>query len=81
MAEEMRYSSRCTSAHSIASDWRRYRIAGVVLEVNSALTSQPELVNNETYTNGWIAKVKLSNSADLDGAMDEAAYKKFLQDK
>jgi len=56
-------------------------VAGTVLEVNSALTAQPELVNNETYTNGWIAKVKMNNAADLDEAMDEAAYKKFLQDK
>ena len=55
-------------------------VAGEVLEVNNALTSQPELVNNETYTNGWIAKVRMSNKADLDGAMDEAAYKKFLQE-
>ncbi len=52
--------------------------SGEVVEVNSALTSTPELVNNATYTDGWIAKVKLSNAAELDGCMDEAAYKKYL---
>jgi glycine cleavage system H protein len=56
-------------------------VAGTVLEVNSALTSQPELINNETYTNGWIAKVKMSNVGDLEGAMDEAAYKEFLKNQ
>ena len=53
-------------------------VSGEVVEINDALTSAPELVNNSTYENGWIAKVKLSNVADLDEAMDEAAYKKFV---
>ena len=57
-------------------------IAGEVVAVNDNLTSQPELVNNSSYQNGWIAKVKMSNgSADLADAMDEDAYKKFLQEK
>ena len=38
------------------------------------------IVNNSAYTDGWIAKVKMSNVADLEGAMDEAGYKKFLQE-
>jgi len=54
-------------------------VAGEVVAANDALTSQPELVNNSAYENGWIAKVKMSNPADLDGSMDEAAYKEFLK--
>ena len=56
-------------------------VAGEVVAANDALTSQPELVNNASYTDGWIAKVKMSNAADLADAMDEAGYKKFLQDQ
>jgi len=56
-------------------------VAGEVVAVNSDLTSAPELVNNSTYGNGWIVKIKLSNVSDLDEAMDEAAYKKFLQEQ
>ena len=56
-------------------------VAGEVVEINTALTSAPELVNNSTYENGWIAKVKMNNESDLADAMDEAGYKKFLQDK
>ncbi len=56
-------------------------VAGEVVAVNDALTSAPELVNNSTYQDGWIAKVKFSNASDLDEAMDEASYKKMLQDK
>jgi len=55
-------------------------VAGEVVAINDALTSQPELVNNSAYSDGWIAKVKIANAADLDGAMDEAGYKKFLQE-
>jgi glycine cleavage system H protein len=54
-------------------------VAGEVVGANEALTSQPELVNNSAYTNGWIAKVKMSNPSDLDDTMDEAAYKEFLK--
>ena len=56
-------------------------VSGEVVEINTTLTSAPELVNNSTYENGWIAKVKMSNEGDLADAMDEAGYKKFLQDK
>lgn len=55
-------------------------VAGEVVAANDALTSQPELVNNSSYKDGWIAKVKMSNPADLADAMDEAGYKKFLQE-
>ena len=54
-------------------------VTGEVVAVNDSLTSQPELINNSTYANGWIAKVKMSNNADLSDAMDEAAYKEYLK--
>jgi glycine cleavage system H protein len=54
-------------------------VSGEVVGVNDSLVSQPELVNNSSYSDGWIAKVKMSNAADLADAMDEAAYKEFLQ--
>ena len=56
-------------------------VAGEVVAVNDALGSAPELVNNSTYENGWIAKGTMSNVSDLDDSMEEADYKKFLQDK
>jgi glycine cleavage system H protein len=55
-------------------------VAGEVVEANEFLGSQPELVNNSSYQDGWIAKVKMSNSSDLDDTMDEAGYKEFLKD-
>ncbi|GAB4410420.1 MAG: glycine cleavage system protein GcvH [Bacteroidia bacterium] len=43
-------------------------ISGTVLEVNAALTKQPELVNQDPYGKGWLIKLRLDedpNSADL----------------
>ncbi|MSP33795.1 MAG: glycine cleavage system protein GcvH, partial [Rickettsiales bacterium] len=55
--------------------------SGSVVEVNQALTAQPELINNSAYKDGWIAKVKLSDESELADAMDEASYKKYLEEK
>ncbi|MFM7620774.1 MAG: glycine cleavage system protein GcvH [Alphaproteobacteria bacterium] len=56
-------------------------VAGEVVAVNDNLNSAPELINNSTYQDGWIAKVKFTNLEDLSEAMDEAEYKKYLQSK
>ncbi len=49
---------------------------GEVVEINEALNSAPELVNNSTYQDGWIAKVKFSNESDLADMLNEEEYKK-----
>jgi glycine cleavage system H protein len=53
-------------------------ISGEVTAVNSALTDAPATVNEDAMGKGWFAKLKLANKADLDGLMDEAAYKKYV---
>ena len=53
-------------------------ISGEVTEVNGALTDAPATVNEDAMGKGWFAKLKLANKADLDGLMDEAAYKKYV---
>lgn len=45
-----------------------------VLEFNKALEKDPSLINSDAYGNGWIVKVEISNPADLDGLLDQAAY-------
>ena len=41
-------------------------IAGTVVEVNPALSAQPELVNTDAYGAGWMIKMTVSNPADVD---------------
>jgi glycine cleavage system H protein len=53
-------------------------ISGEVVEVNAELPDAPETVNAMPEKDGWFAKVKLSNPAELDALMDRAAYEQFL---
>jgi glycine cleavage system H protein len=53
-------------------------ISGTILELNSRLEGEPELVNEEPYGAGWIVKVKISDPAELDTLMSDAAYKAMV---
>lgn len=54
-------------------------LTGEVLEVNNSLVTSPELINNSSYKDGWIAKVKFNNISELEGSMSEEQYKEFLK--
>jgi glycine cleavage system H protein len=49
-------------------------ITGEVLELNDALEGNPELVNTDPYGEGWMVKVKISDSSQLNELLDAAAY-------
>ena len=51
-------------------------VSGTVIEVNLALTGEPGLINAAPDTDGWIYKVQLDNTGELDSLMDDAAYAK-----
>jgi glycine cleavage system H protein len=53
-------------------------IAGTVLEVNPALSAQPELVNTDAYGEGWMIKMTVSNPADVDALLSSEAYAKLV---
>ncbi len=50
-------------------------VSGEVLEFNSELEDQPDLVNKDPYGKGWIIKVKVEDEAQLDGLLSADAYK------
>ena len=49
-------------------------IAGEIVEVNTALTDSPELVNSAPYTDGWMFKIKASDEAEVAALLDAAGY-------
>lgn len=51
---------------------------GEIVAVNDALEGEPALVNSAPTGDGWFFKMKLANTGDLDGLMDEDAYKAFV---
>lgn len=53
-------------------------VSGTVLEVNEGLPDSPSTVNEDPLGKGWFIKVKLSDPAELDALMDDAAYKAHI---
>lgn len=54
-------------------------LAGEVVEINEALVDDPELVNEDPHVDGWLVKIKFSESSDFDDLMDAEAYAEFAQ--
>ena len=54
-------------------------VSGEVIEGNAALGGDPSLVNTAPEAEGWFFKVTLSDPLELDGLMDEAGYKIFVE--
>ena len=53
-------------------------LSGEVVEVNEALSSDPEKINDDPYGDGWLVKIRLSDPSEVDGLMDAAAYEGTL---
>lgn len=53
-------------------------VDGKILEVNEALTSDPAMVNQKAEKEGWLWKMELSDESQLNGLMDEVAYKAMI---
>jgi glycine cleavage system H protein len=49
-------------------------VSGTINEVNQVLNDSPELVNSDPYGEGWMIKMTVNNTADVDALMDAAAY-------
>jgi glycine cleavage system H protein len=54
-------------------------VSGEVTDVNEALGDQPELVNADAETGGWLFRIKLSDTGELGSLMDESAYKEYVE--
>ncbi|MFO0388165.1 MAG: glycine cleavage system protein GcvH [Alphaproteobacteria bacterium] len=50
-------------------------LSGEVIEVNTALSSTPEVINTAPYEAGWICKIRISNQAEVATLMSADAYK------
>lgn len=54
-------------------------VSGTVVEVNEALSDNPELLNADAFAN-WIVKVELSDKGELDDLMDAEAYEEHCKE-
>lgn len=56
-------------------------VGGEIVEVNEALAENPALVNEAAEGDGWFVKLKPADAAELEGLMDEAAYRAFVAEQ
>lgn len=54
-------------------------VGGTITEYNEALSDTPEMINKDPYGEGWIVKVIMSDTAELDALLDAVAYKALIQ--
>lgn len=54
-------------------------VSGTVVEVNSGLEDDPQVINKSPYDDGWLAVLKVKDKAELDDLMDAQAYRRFLE--
>ena len=55
-------------------------LSGEVVEVNTALEDAPEQINEDTYGDGWLVKVKLSDPSETEALMNSEAYQRLLDE-
>jgi len=55
-------------------------VSGEVIEINEDLEDAPETVNSDPYGDGWICKMKMDDSGELDALLDAAAYKSLIEE-
>ena len=53
-------------------------VSGKILEINSELEDNPELVNEDPYGRGWIVEIELTNSEEIAALLSDEEYKSFL---
>jgi glycine cleavage system H protein len=53
-------------------------ISGEVTEVNDGLNDTPEVVNADPYDGGWMVKLKMSNTGEVDALLSAAEYEEYL---
>ncbi len=55
-------------------------VSGEVIAVNSQLSEEPEMVNDDPYNGGWMMEILISNPEELNKLMSPQAYQKFLEE-
>ena len=53
-------------------------LSGEIVEFNESLETSPEKVNTDPYGDGWMVKIKVSDTSEFDGLLDSEAYKSLI---
>jgi len=56
-------------------------LSGEVLEINQKAVDEPEIVNEDPYGDGWLIRIRMSESSEVDSLMDPEAYRAHVADQ
>lgn len=56
-------------------------VSGEVLEINSKLTENPELINASPHQEAWMIKIRIADSEELHGLLSAEEYEEYLQEQ
>lgn len=76
-AEKMKPLAVVESVKSVSDVYAP--VSGEVIEVNTALEAKPELINQDAFGQGWIAKIKMSNSGEAEELMTASQYDDYVK--
>ena len=54
-------------------------VSGTIVNVNEALTDNPQLLNDDPYGDGWLCEIEMSNADDIGAMMGAAAYTELTE--
>lgn len=70
----------CAVAESVKAASDIYApLSGEIVEVNSGLDAEPELVNSAPYTDGWLFRIKATDDTEFETLLDAAAYQGSIE--
>ncbi len=56
-------------------------LSGKIVEVNEPLMDAPEMINEDPYDEGWMVKIELSDSSELDDLLDAEGYEQYVKEE
>jgi glycine cleavage system H protein len=56
-------------------------LSGEIVAVNQKVVAEPETVNEDPYGEGWLIRIRLGDSSELDSLLDAAAYRALLEEQ
>jgi glycine cleavage system H protein len=81
IGKEVGAGEECAVVESVKAASDVYSpVSGEVIEANEALVDAPETVNQDAFGNGWLFRLRLTETSELDNLLDSGGYAETLQD-
>jgi len=79
VGDEVSAESDCCVIESVKAAADIYApVDGEIVEINSELESSPELINQNSFEDGWLFKIKLSDKSQLENLLEKSEYEETL---